>query len=168
MTVAALRDLARAARGREPHLVPLAGAPGDLAVMTTPDSLPGHEAMNAGTGWRNEVAARVLLDVPRYRPGRRARRIHCPLLVCVAERDAVTPPGPARRAAERAPAGELRSYDAGHFDVYTGELWERVVADQLGFLARHLAGGRAGATRGEAGRSGAPAASPSGWTAGAE
>ena len=77
------------------------------------------------------------LRVGLYRPGRFAERISCPWLVCVADRDVVTPPQPAVAAALRAPRGELRRYDAGHFDVYRGELYEQVMSDQLGFLARN-------------------------------
>ena len=57
----------------------------------------------------------------------------------VATGDAVTPPEPARRAARRAPLGELREYPGGHFTVYHGEAFERAVADQVEFLARALA-----------------------------
>ncbi len=50
------------------------------------------------------------------------------------------PAWPAAKAGERAPLGEVRHYDCGHFDVYTGDDFERVVADQVAFLERHLAG----------------------------
>jgi hypothetical protein len=46
---------------------------------------------------------------------------------------------PARRAGERAPNGEVRDYDLGHFDIYVGEPFERALADQVDFLRRHLA-----------------------------
>jgi hypothetical protein len=71
-------------------------------------------------------------------PGRSAPLVRCPLLVQVASRDAVTPPGPAERAARRAIRGELTRYPIGHFDIYVGEAFERAVADQLRFLARHV------------------------------
>ena len=50
----------------------------------------------------------------------------------------MTPPGPARKVAERAPRGELIEYEGGHFDVYVGEPFERAVGDQIAFLRRHL------------------------------
>ena len=53
----------------------------------------------------------------------------------VAADDVVTPPAPAIEAAGRAPRGELLTYAGlGHFDVYRGEAYERVVGDQLEFL----------------------------------
>ena len=42
--------------------------------------------------------------------------------------------------ADRAPHGESIDYgpEWGHFDIYLGELFERVVADQTEFLTRVL------------------------------
>jgi hypothetical protein len=34
--------------------------------------------------------------------------------------------------------GEIRRYPAGHFDIYIGEHFERVVADQRAFLRAHV------------------------------
>jgi hypothetical protein len=73
-----------------------------------------------------------------YRPGRRSRRIRCPWLVAVCENDAITPPQPAIAAARRAPRGELRTYPAGHFDIYRGPIYDQAVTDQIDFLHRHL------------------------------
>ncbi|HEX4107988.1 MAG TPA: alpha/beta hydrolase [Solirubrobacteraceae bacterium] len=139
LTVEGLRDLPRALRGGRPHMVAAVGPPGSLAVMNTPDAEPGLRAIDPeDSTWRNEVAARVVLTVGLYRPGRRARRITCPLLVCVADEDSVTPPKPAVRAAQQAPHGELRRYPIGHFDIYVGDAFERAVTDQLDFLQRTL------------------------------
>jgi hypothetical protein len=44
----------------------------------------------------------------------------------------------AEKVAQRAPRGESRHYPIGHFDIYTGEWFERAVADQTEFLTRHL------------------------------
>lgn len=139
LAVAGLRDLARAGLGRPVHLIPIVAAPGALATMNSPDAEPGYRGMfEPGVAWRNEVSGRSALQVGLYSPGRRASRIACPLLVQVASGDAITPPAPARRAAGRAPRGELRSYPGGHFDLYSGELFERAVADQVEFLGRAI------------------------------
>ncbi len=45
-------------------------------------------------------------------------------------------PEPSRKAAERAPRGELLESPGGHFDIYVGEPFERAIADQLAFLER--------------------------------
>ena len=139
LTGAGIRDVARAALGREPFLIPAVAAPGSLGAMTTPDAEPGYLAI-APPGWRNEVTPRLALSFGAYRPGRRTAAIACPLLVQVTSDDAITPPGPSRRAAERAPSGTLLEYDGGHFDIYVPPLFERAVADQIDFLGRHVPG----------------------------
>jgi dienelactone hydrolase len=141
LTVAGLRDEARRLRGRPPFMLPVVGPPGSVAAMNSPDAEPGYRALfDDDSQFRNEVAARIGLKVGTYRPIRHAARIACPWLVCVADRDAVTPPEPALAAAAKAPRGEVRRYDVGHFDIYVGETFEQVVADQVAFLGRHLLG----------------------------
>jgi pimeloyl-ACP methyl ester carboxylesterase len=73
-----------------------------------------------------------------YRPGRAAKTIKFPILFCVSDTDSVTPPAQTLRYARTAPRGEIKRYDAGHFDFYLGEPFEALVRDQLEFLTRHL------------------------------
>jgi pimeloyl-ACP methyl ester carboxylesterase len=88
--------------------------------------------------WVNEYAARVGLRVSFYRPGVNAPSIACPWLVQVCEDDAITPAAPAVAAAARAPWAQVRRYPGGHFDIYSGDGFERAVADQIAFLQRVL------------------------------
>src|SRR3954451_21365527 len=139
LVVPAARDLVRRQRGRPPILVPAVGAPGAPAVLTTPSCEPGFAGITGpGSTWRNEVAARIGLLVIGYRPGRRTKRIACPVLACIGREDALTPPALAEKAVSRAPRGEIRRYDAGHFDLYDGEGFREAVTDQTAFLRRHL------------------------------
>jgi pimeloyl-ACP methyl ester carboxylesterase len=140
LTAAALRDEAGALVGAAPHLVPVVGPPGSLAVMNSPDAEPGYRAIVPDRSpWSNEVAARICLRLAFYRPGRRAKQVACPLLVVVCDDDVVTPPDAALKVARTAPRGELVRYaGAGHFDVYLGDTFERAVADQIAFLTQHL------------------------------
>jgi dienelactone hydrolase len=133
------RDLAARVRGRAPVMVPIAAAPGSPALMNASDALPGYQALQpAGTTFRNEVAARVIPTIAAYRPGRAAKKVAMPILFCVSDTDSVTPPTQTLRYARTAPRGEVRRYDAGHFDFYTGETFEALVRDQTEFLARQL------------------------------
>ena len=88
--------------------------------------------------YRNDVPARAALTIPIARPGRRTRRIRGPILFCVCEHDGVAPAAATLRHAARAPHGEIRTYPAGHFDIYAGALFEQVAGDQLAFLRRHI------------------------------
>jgi uncharacterized protein len=65
LTVAGGRDMARRLRGAAPYCVPVAGEPGSLAVINSPDAVPGFAAITpSGSTWRNEVCARVALAPP--------------------------------------------------------------------------------------------------------
>ncbi len=85
----------------------------------------------------NGLAGRIALTIGLDRPAASMRRIRCPTLLCAAERDTVAPANPTKRAARRAGL-ELRSYDAGHFDLYVGDAFEQVISDQIAFLRRNL------------------------------
>lgn len=138
LAAAGVQDAAGELSGRPPRVVPVFARPGQVAVITDAEAEPGMRALvGAGSRWRNEVIARTVLTLPLYRPGRQAGRLGMPVLVCVADADRVTPPGPAARMAGRAPRGELRRYPAGHFGVYQGEMFTQVVDDQVDFLRRH-------------------------------
>ncbi len=142
LTAKALSDIRARRRGSARVMVPAAGPPDTLAAMTSEDALPGFEAIKGpASKHENRVAAAIAVEALLWRPGKKAGRIECPLLVQVADRDLDTPPGPAARAAARAPRGELRRYDCGHFDVYLEPWFDRVVSDQVDFLRRHLSGG---------------------------
>jgi dienelactone hydrolase len=133
------RDVAAKVRGRAPVMMPLAGAPGSLALMNAPDALPGYRALvPADVTFRNEVPARVAPAVMAYRPGRAVKKINFPILFCVSNTDTVTPPAQTLRYAGTAAQGEIRRYAAGHFDFYVGEAFEALVCDQLEFLTRQL------------------------------
>lgn len=144
---AALRDALSARLGRGPVVVPLAGAPGTGAAVSAPGALQQYCAI-AGPSWRNEVAARVLLQIPRYRPGRLAAEVGCPLLVQIADYDQTAPPEAAMTAARRVQRAEVRHYPADHFDIYPGAEWhDHVLGHQIDFLARHLPGSRPASAR---------------------
>ena len=41
-------------------------------------------------------------------------------------------------AAREAPLAQLRHYPGGHFSAYSGEVFERMAADEVAFLTEHL------------------------------
>jgi pimeloyl-ACP methyl ester carboxylesterase len=131
----ALRGLLR----RDPLLVPLVGRRGTVAVLSTPDALEGDAALKSSRypDWEQRIAARSVLRLGWYRPGRHARRVRCPLLVVVCDDDRAAPPSPAIRVAQRAPRGEVARLPGGHYAPFM-EAHERAVELQLAFLERHL------------------------------
>lgn len=142
ITALAVRDLAATRLGRPPVMVPVVGYPDEVALMNTPDAYPGFlRLVPDGVQIRNEVAARFGIKILGYRPGRAAAKVTCPILFCVCERDSIAPAGATLRHAAKAPRGEIKVYREGHFDIYVGEAFDRVVADQLAFLDKHLKAG---------------------------
>jgi pimeloyl-ACP methyl ester carboxylesterase len=133
------RDLLAAVRRKEPVCVPVAASPGRPGLMTAPDALPGMLALvPEDYQWLNRAAARSVVSVLRYRPGRSAKRIAAPILICISATDSVAPPGPTERYARQAPRGDVRLYDAGHFDFYLGDAFKQLVTEQTEFLVSHL------------------------------
>lgn len=133
------RDVIAMGLHKAPVTVPLAAPPGSLAVMNAPDALPGYRALvPEGGTFVNEAAARFIPTGAMYRPGRSARKVTMPILFCVSNTDSVTPPEETLRYAKAAPKGEVKTYDAGHFDFYLGDAFEEIVGDQVEFLTRHL------------------------------
>jgi pimeloyl-ACP methyl ester carboxylesterase len=137
-----LKDLWRMLTGRSPHHLPVVGAPGSLAMMTSAGALEGYHAL-AGPTWRNQVTARTALEVAFNRPTRFASRVRFPLLVQIGDNDAVAPPAAAHRAADKAGRySSVRTYPVDHFDVYEGRWQQQALADQLTFLRRQLSSQR--------------------------
>lgn len=132
-------DAARGRLGLAPLLVPVAGELGSGAVIAGPGTLEQLRVLVPDdVPWRNAVAARVALRLPRERPGGLASRITAPLLVCVCEHDRVTPPAPAVAAARAAADGTLRVFPFAHFDAYVPPGRDALVAAELAWLRPRL------------------------------
>jgi len=138
LTGAGVSDIVRSAFGRGPRIVPIIGAVGSGAVMAKDGALETMAAL-AGPTWRNEVCARVALEIPANRPLASAPRLRAPLLVQVGDNDTVVPQAAALAAADRAGGhAEALRYPVDHFDVYDGPWQARLLADQVDFLERNL------------------------------
>jgi uncharacterized protein len=136
----ALRDVARGLAGREPLVVPLAGPRGAVAMLTTPDACDSESALNPGNAypdWPQTIAARSVVPIAMYRPGRTASRITCPLLAVISTRDQVVLAAPGLKAARRVRAAEILEVDGAHYAAFLDQ-HEAVVAAELDFLRRHL------------------------------
>lgn len=134
------RDFIAKFLGRPPVMVPIAAAPGLPALMNAHDALQGYlQLVPSSITFVNQVAARVIPEIMMYRPGRSAAKVAMPILFCVSETDTVTPPEQTKVLARRAPHGEIKLYQAGHFDFYIGEAFEQLASDQSAFLLKHLA-----------------------------
>ncbi len=135
VNVAILRNML----GRQQVHIPVAGRPGSIAWFSQPEALPGFDAIRGDHSlWRNEFLPLSFAGATSFRAVRVAHRVRCPLFVCIGEEDHVVPRRAAERTAERAPHGERGVYPIDHFGGFLAEGFERVVADQIEFLSRHL------------------------------
>lgn len=138
MIMHAQRDLVRSWIGLSPHKVPIVGPPESLAFMATADAWEAFADLAPGS-FVNEVCARIIIRADKYRPVKHARDVQCPVLLQVCEKDNLLPRSAAEAtAADLGDYGELIYYPIGHFDIYTGEDFERSVGDQLTFFSKHL------------------------------
>jgi fermentation-respiration switch protein FrsA (DUF1100 family) len=137
-----LRDLARAARGASPYYVPIAGPPEEFALLNTPDAMDAfQDLVPPDSTWQNRAPARVLFQLPRYRPLRDAASIEAPVLMVAAEDDSLIPVAAVEAASKQIPDCELVILPGtGHFEPYAGEVFERVVEREADFLSKHLLG----------------------------
>lgn len=138
-----IRDLIGARTGRPPVYVNSAGRPGETGVMTTPDAVPGMNALITESGLKEgaypvTVAARIVLKIGFYSPKRWAAGVRCPALIQIADADAVTPRKVAEATAARMAQPTVRVYSGAHFDPYVEPLFTKVIADQLEFLRQHV------------------------------
>lgn len=136
---AGFRDLFRMMTFRRPYYIPVVGDPGTVACLASPDARAGFEALvPPGSAWKNECPARIALLVGFYRPMNAARRVACPALLVMAERDLLVDPAAVEKTAARMPAAELARLPVGHFDVYEGSGLEKTLALETAFLRENL------------------------------
>ena len=141
LAAASIYDSLRTAFGLSPYYVPLVAPAGQLAAMPTADAYEGLKAI-VPPGWRNQVAARLFLRLPFYRPIRYAREVKCPALLIACERDTVVSTEAARKAADlMGDKARLVSLPIGHFDIYLGEWFDRSSRAQLAFFKAALQDG---------------------------
>ncbi len=132
-------DLIKMLLGRRPHYVPLVALPGHTAAMNTPGTLEDYLSMiGGGSSWKNQVAARLFLQLPLYRPIAKAKKVFAPLLVGVCDQDDVASPKLAKKMASLAPDGYSKHYPAKHLNALLEPLFEQVVTDQIEFFRSRL------------------------------
>lgn len=138
MLIHGQRDYFRSWFGLSPHKIPIAGKPGSIACLTTPDAYNGYRKL-APDNFINEVCARILLRGEKYRPVKQAKNVRCPVLLQICEYDSIIPKSAAEETEKQlGKYAEAIYYTIGHFDIYIGDNFEKAVSDQLDFFKKHL------------------------------
>lgn len=123
------RDMLRSRFDLSPHMMPIVGKPGTMAFFPIADAYEGYEKLASET-FINEVCARILLRTQGYEPVKQAHKANCPILMQVCEYDSLARMSPETEQ-ELKKYAEVINYPIGHFDIYTGDDFERAVSDQL-------------------------------------
>jgi dienelactone hydrolase len=130
-------DRVRGLIGMSPIYIRVYGEIGE-AFFTDPALAERFQAVEKNSPtWKNQVAPRFLLQAPRYRKGTVAR-IAAPILFSLANRDVEVSADFIKEVAKESPRAEINEYPVGHFEMYHGEVFEQVAADQVRFLRQHL------------------------------
>jgi len=85
-----------------------------------------------GSSWKNECPARCLIPVMFYRPITSTKKVKCPVLVIMAKNDSIISPKAVKKAASRMRNARLVQLPSGHFDIYSGEMFEKIVQLEAG------------------------------------
>ena len=137
---AGCRDAVNRLCGGRPFTIPIVGLPGELAALATADAESGYRWIAPST-WRNEICAAIALAIPFYRPGLRLEHIRAPILIQIADHDTILPVESIERFVNKSSASlRVEHYPSGHFDAFSGVMFESAVSDQIQFLMSHLYG----------------------------
>ena len=139
LAVHGLYDAVRGLLGRTPHYVLSTASGGETGLLNAPGASAGYLGLvPEGMPFDRRVAARFVLGIGLYSPGRALPRLAMPTLVQVALGDKTTPALPVIEACAAAPNATLREYATDHFQPYTEPFFSDFVRDQLDFLAQHV------------------------------
>lgn len=132
-------DLVRSAARRGRRHIPIVGAPGTLALVTSAGALEGwRSTVPPGGRFDNRIVAWDAVTLVGTSALRAASRVTAPLLVCVCDDETLMDPKYAVTVAGRATRGRARHYPSDHFAIYHPPLVDTVLADQTAFLREHL------------------------------
>ena len=139
MMARALADRAIGVVGLGPVCVPMVSEPGEGGLVDSPGAEEGFLALVPdGDEPVNSTPARVVLDFPFYRPGRRADEVDVPVHVVVGEEDRLLPHGPTERTIDSLADPSVHRVPTGHFGVHYDPWFEPVVEAQVAFLTEAL------------------------------
>jgi fermentation-respiration switch protein FrsA (DUF1100 family) len=132
------RDFVRSWFGLSPHKIPIAGKPGSIAVIADSEAWNGYGEF-APEDFINETCARIVIRMDKYRPVKYVAKVRCPVLLQITDKDISHPLSSVEKIERRlGKLAEVIHYPIAHFDIYTGDNFEKAVNDQLAFYKKHL------------------------------
>ena len=141
LLIHAIRDKVRSRFGLSPHSIPIFGPPGSFAMLTAPGAFDGFARLIAAyppsKPFQNRVVARFMVEEQGFNPVDYADKVECPVHFSISEFDNLVAPDSYKRIAEiLGDKADIHVYPIGHFDIYIGEPFEKVVTNQIKFLKK--------------------------------
>ena len=134
----AQKDKLRSRFGLSSHTFPAVGKPGTIAMLIAPGFFEGYQKIVKNSkSFQNEVCARIMLAFDEPNLLKSAENVTCPVLFILCEGDNLTLPD-AHKKIEKT-LGELVKfikYPIGHFEIYSGEYFEKCVVEQMSFITK--------------------------------
>ena len=119
-------------------LVPVTAQPGKRGALTLAGEADGFESATAESSWVNLMSPGLFATAPFFRPVTKAKKLACPILVQLAERDISVPARAVEKLAQVAPRALLKRYDVDHFQPLYHSSREWIAADQAEWLRRTI------------------------------
>jgi len=111
--------------------------------MQNPGDDEGYSSLLPPNGglhnWKNAASAGSVLRLLTHRPMNQVSQIQTPTLLIAAQNDTLCPAKEIEKAANLIGNAEvLVMPNAGHFDVYHTEVFDKVISTTIEFFQRHL------------------------------
>lgn len=132
-----LRDMIHILVQKKPYSIPIVSTPDTFAAMNTPESYEGYLKLvppEDRIEAENNCPARICLTLPMYRPTAWVKNIQCPVCIIAAEYDSLIPLKAVKKAAFKITHVDFNTLPCGHFDPYTGDMFEKSITIQKRFL----------------------------------
>jgi pimeloyl-ACP methyl ester carboxylesterase len=125
--------------GLEPHTIAVIAESG-IRCFASADSYAGFLSIVPQYVERiEEIPARIMFSLSRYRPILTVRKITIPVFLLGATQDQIVPIEVTRLCVTNlAPFVQYHEFPVGHFDVYHGQWFEKNISMQIDFLHQHI------------------------------
>lgn len=136
----AQRDKGRSRFGLSAHIYPPYGRPGTLSFLNLPGTFDGIERIaKYSKTFRNEIPGRIAINPHPEDVLVAVETVKCNALIVIAIKDEIIAPNSHHKLMELlGDKGKLVELDAGHFDIYQGETFQKNIKVQLEFLLKEI------------------------------
>ena len=88
--------------------------------------------------FKNITPGATVLEFFKYCPGKFAKNVKCPIFYAVCENDTVAPAKKTLYYVKKSKNAVINKYPCGHFDIYLGENFQKVILDYIEFFKHNI------------------------------